>query len=660
MTDIVTLPFVVVFSMIGALIAGLAAQRLLGIRLGPVRLLVTGAFALAVGPLIMLGIMRPLGLPTDDHDAIPEAAAFWFLLLAVVCTILAAMAFIVVIEAFAPLGSIPPALVWGRGLRGRIKRARRYWQIIGLAIRHGLGPYIRGGRDRALAVPSGRAEFGRALAATLNRGGVTFVKMGQLLATRRDVLSPEIVSELSRLQDDATPVPWADIEAVLLQELGGPIDEVFASIDPEPLGAASVGQVHVAQLRSGDEVVVKIQRPGIRPVVERDLDIAGRLAVRLEAGTRWARGMGLTTLADGMAAAIREELDYRIEAENILAVTHAHPADSDVRVPHVYQELCTPRVLVMERLRGRSLREAGPTIEALGLDPATIARSLLDVLFRQIVDSGVFHADPHGGNVLILDDGRIGLLDFGSVGRLDGSLREALQRLLMGVDHGDPLAVTDALLELVPRPDEVDEQRLERDLGRFMARHVNGAASSGVRMFGDLFRIVANHGLAIPPEVAAVFRTLGTAEGTLVDLAPGFDLVTETRALAGQYMNEQFGPDRLRQSATEELTALLPVLRRLPRRIERIANAAEHGRLGLNVRLLADERDRAVVTDLLHEVLVAFLAATTGVMAVLLLGTNGGPSVTDAVSLFELIGYNLLAVSAILALRVLVRVFRRS
>jgi ubiquinone biosynthesis protein len=281
-------------------------------------------------------------------------------------------------------------------------------------------------------------------------------------------------------------------------------------------------------------------------------------------------------------------------------------------------------------------------------------------LFHQIVTSGVFHADPHGGNILVLDDGQIGLLDFGSVGRLDGALREALQRLLLGVDHGDPLAVSDALLELVPRPDEIDQQQLERDLGRFMARHVNGGAVSGVRMFGDLFRVVADHGLAIPPEVAAVFRTLGTAEGTLTALAPDFNLINETRALAGGYLTEQLGPDQIKQSVTQELASLVPVLRRLPRRVERIASAAEHGRLSMNVRLLADERDRVVITDLLHQALVAFLAATTGIMAVILLGLDGGPAVTDAVSLYQLIGYHLLAVSAILGLRVLVKVFRRS
>lgn len=659
--EFLTLPVFAAFSFVMALVIGYAAQRLLGIRLGLFRLLLAGAFALAVGPLIMIAMTRPFGLPGQHPPAQPpDGAVFWFGLLAVVCTMLASMAFIVVIEAFAPLGSIPPARIWGRGLRGRVKRARRYWQIVAIALRHGLGPYLRGGRERALAVPSGRAQLGRALTATLNRGGVTFVKLGQIMSTRRDVFPVEITTQLASLQDDATPIPWSEVEDMLVVELGSPVEEIFTDIEHTPLAAASVGQVHAARLRSGADVVVKVQRPGIRPVVERDLDIAARLASRLEAGTTWARGMGLSTLADGLATAVREELDYRIEAENIAAVARAHPDGSPVRLPHVYAELCTERVLVMERLRGHSLNHADEAIDRLGLDRLELARTLMTCLFHQIVSTGVFHADPHSGNVLVLDDGLLGLLDFGSVGRLDGALQEALQRLLLGIDHGDPLAVSDALLELVPRPDEIDEQQLERDLGRFMARHITGSSSPGVRMFADLFRIVADHGLAIPPEVAAVFRTLATAEGTLTGLAPTFNLVTEARALASSYVVEQLGPGQLRQSATEELATMLPILRRLPRRVERIANAAEHGRLAVNIRFLADARDRAVINDMLHQVLVALIAATAGIMAVLLLGTEGGPAVTDDVSLHHLVGYNLLVVSAILALRVLVQVFRRS
>jgi ubiquinone biosynthesis protein len=381
----------------------------------------------------------------------------------------------------------------------------------------------------------------------------------------------------------------------------------------------------------------------------------------LEAGTNWGRTLGLRSLAEGLAGALREELDYRIEAENIETVARAAAArtDGDIRVLNVYPALCTERVLVMERLHGTPVNAAEQVLRELSADRAALARGLLDFLLRQILLDGVFHADPHAGNVFVLRDGRLGLLDFGSVGRLDAGLREAFQRLLVSVDRGDPLGTTDALLELVPRPDTVDEQALERDLGRFLARHVDSAASSTVRMFGDLFRIVAEHGLSIPPELAAVLRALGTAEGTLDHIAPGFDFVGEARTLSAAYVTEQLEPASLKRAATDELIALVPILRRLPRRVERIASAAEHGRLAMNVRLFADERDREVLTDLLHQVLLAFLAAAVGIMAVVLLGTDGGPMVTRSVSLYALFGYNLLVVSSVLGLRVLVTIFRR-
>jgi ubiquinone biosynthesis protein len=208
------------------------------------------------------------------------------------------------------------------------------------------------------------------------------------------------------------------------------------------------------------------------------------------------------------------------------------------------------------------------------------------------------------------------------------------------------------------RPDEVDQQRLERDLGQFMARYLSPGANPDVRMFSDLFRIVTDYGLSVPPEVAAVFRALGVLEGTLARLAPGLDLVAGARSFATRHGPGQVGPDSARQAVAEELASLLPMLRRLPRRVERIASAAENGRLSVHVRLLADQRDRRHLTGLLNQVLLTILAATAGIMAVLLLGTVGGPSVTTTVSLYQLLGYNLLVVSAILALRVLVLIFR--
>jgi ubiquinone biosynthesis protein len=559
------------------------------------------------------------------------------------------MVILVLAEALVPPGSVPGPLELIRSVRGRVSRSRRYSQITRIAIKHGLGPYLRG-RGERLEDRTRKVRLARSLREALDDGGVTFVKLGQVLSTRRDLLPAEFVEELGRLQDQVSPAAWEQIEPVLEAELGGPVEKVFAEFGRTPLAAASIGQVHAARLHTGESVVVKVRRPGIQSVVAKDLDIVRRLAATLESRTRWGRSLGLRDLAEGFATAIREELDFRVEAANMAAVAASN--GGAVTYPAPISAMCTERVLVMRRLSGRPVTAAAPE-QGPGL-----ARDLLDCLLRQILVEGVFHADPHPGNLMLLKDGTLGLLDFGSVGRLDGSVRSALQRFLLAMNRQDPLGVTDALLEVVPRPEDIDEAALERALGQFMARHLTPGMDS-TRMFTDLFKIVSAYGLSIPPEVAAVFRALATLEGTLVRLSPGFDLIGEARAFAGRYLAERVGPETVRETVTQELAALLPMLRRLPRRVERIASAAEHGRFTMNVRLLADDRDRGYVTGLLHQVLLTVLGATAGVMGVILLGTDGGPQVLANTSLFQLIGYNLLGISAILVLRVLAVIFRR-
>ena len=647
---VLVLPLIFVFTALTVLVFAFGARRLLGLRFSFLRTLIAGVLAFLIASPIITAISG--SVVAKRTSVLPE---LWFVILGVTIALVVGMVFLVVAEALVPSGSVPGLVYVLRGMRRRMGRARRYWQISGILVRRGLTPYVRGGRRSELSTSEGRARLARSVRLAMEDGGVTFVKLGQVLSTRRDLLPAEFISELSRLQDDAAEVPWPAIEQVLRSELGAEVGELFASFDREPIAAASIAQVHAATLTSGARVVVKVRRPDVSQIVDRDLDIAGRLAARLERSTNWGRAVGAAGLAGGFAGALREELDLRVEARNMTSVAAA-PGSRDIAIPVPYQPLCTGLVLVMERFDGRPLAaiDAGMPADVR----AALARSLLDCLLREVMLEGTFHADPHPGNVLLLADGRLGLLDFGSVGRIDQGLRSALQRLLLALDRGDPAGLADALLEVVERPEELDELRLERMLGRFLARHVAAGITPDVTMFTDLFRIVSDHGLAIPPEIAAVFRALATMEGTLTQLAPGFDIVAEARRFAGQQLAEQFRPDTLRTTAADELVALLPLLRRLPRRIDRLGGALEAGRLSVNVRLLADEGDRRIVTGLLYLVLTTFLAATSGIMAVLMLGLRGGPTITSRVSLFQFLGYCLLVISAILALRVLALVFR--
>ena len=648
MTGPVTIPTVLSFILgatVDVALLAYGARRLLAERRFSLsRTIVAGLAGQALTSAIFTAMAS--GWHLGAHGPSPAyGVVLGFAALSWACGLLLAMAILVTWQAFIPAGTVPPPASWPRSLRSRAARSRRYWQIVRIFTRCGVRPLGRapqGARSVALA---------RSLTEALDQSGVVFVKFGQALSTRRDLLPPEFTSELGRLQDRVSPLPWAQIERVLGEELGG--TGVFTEIDTDPLASASIAQVHAATLHTGERVVVKVLRPGVTSLVERDLDIIARLARRAEVRMGWARAIGVAKLAEGFAAALREELDFRVEAGNLAAVGAAANSDGIV-IPRAYHDLSTRRVLVMELLDGQALSKATPA----DCDRERLARELLDSLLRQIVVEGVFHADPHPGNILLLTDGRLALIDFGSVGRLDSGLRAALQRLMLAIDRRDPVAMTDALLEVTARPDDLDEQALERSVGALLVRHLASGRAPDATMFADLFRLVTRHELAVPPEFLATFRALSTLEGGLTLLAPGFDIVAEAERFGQAQLAGRLDPASLKDAAADEVVALLPLLRRLPRRVDRIAAAVEGGRLSANIRVLADERDRKVITGWVQLGVLAVLAATAGGMAVALLALKGGPAMTETISVYQFLGYCLLVICALLALRVLAAVFR--
>ncbi|MEU9349536.1 AarF/UbiB family protein [Streptomyces griseoloalbus] len=641
-------------ALLGPMIMAVLARRVLGLRIGAVRALLTG-----VAGLLAAGVVgTPMG---------PQASRTPLVTVQLGAALLGAMIFLVLSEAAVTGGSVRGMVRWPGAVRRRVARSRRYTQLSRIAVRHGLRRFLTGRSRRGTASPQDQAALARSLRLALEEAGATFVKLGQVLSSRYDLLPDVFVDELSSLQHEVAPEPWPDIERVLAEELKAPPEKVFAEFAPEPLAAGSMAQVHRARLRDGRAVAVKVQRPGARQVLERDLDILFRISDILERSTTWGRTVGSRDLVQGFADSLHEELDFRTEARNTAAVAaNTALADADaphddgpsgaaprVLLPEVHQELSTERVLVVEWLDGVTLNRADAVIDAQGLDRERLARDLFGCLLGQIMIGGVFHADPHSGNVLVLSDGRLGLVDFGSVGRIDRMLRASLRELLMAIDRNDPQALSDALLDLVERPDEIDEERFTRALGRYTARHLASSGPPGREMFSDLFLLVAQYGLTVPPEVAAAFRALATVEGALGRLVPGFDLVEEARAFASTELARRLTPTQLSRSLAEETAAVLPMLLRLPRRAERISSALEQGRLSINVRLLADERDRRFIRGIVRDVLLAFLGGLTGVLGMLLLSTRGGPRLADSLRLFDVFGYNMLLISSVLVLRVL-------
>ncbi len=635
------------------------ARRVLGVPVGWVRAVAVGVVVMVTGQGFMTLVAARAGLLSLDSDRPGDATAVVIVLaLAVAWAFTIGLLLLVAAELLVPSGSLPPAsrLVVGWGARRR--RARRYLRIMLIVFRRGLGRFLRLRRDAALS-GSERARTARSLRLALEDGGVTFVKLGQTLATRSDLLPPEYVTELSRLHAAVEAAPWPRIEAALVTSLGRPVAEVFTWVDPEPLAAASVGQVHRARLLDGRDVVVKVQRPDAAAQIAADLDILGRLADRLERNTAWGRSLGVESLAAGFADSLTEELDYRVELANTLAVEAGLRTDSPITVPQTFPELSSQRLLVMAEVRGVPLTRARAELAAMPAQRRVeLASGVLGEVLHQLLVSGVFHADLHPGNLVLRDDGSLVLLDFGSVGRLDDVSRGTLGMPLAAVDGEDSVTATDALVELLGRPDDLDERALERELGSLLLRVGGGSHSLGAGgPFAELMQLVLRHRFAVPTQVAAAFRALATLEGTLAVVAPDLDIVAGAPEQARSLLSDRFTPQHIRDTLRRQAAANLPIAQRLPRRVDKILGQVEDGRLSLSVRLLADPRDRAFVTDLANHAMLTVLAATATIGAILLLIDGGGPEFAPHVQLYDVLGYLLLFFGFVLALRVLVGVF---
>ena len=261
---VLVLPLIFVFTALTVLVFAFGARRLLGLRFSVLRTLIAGVLAFLIASPVITAISG--SVVAKRTSVLPE---LWFVILGVTIALVVGMVFLVVAEALVPSGSVPGLVYVLRGMRRRMGRARRYWQISGILVRRGLTPYVRGGRRSELSTSEGRARLARSVRLAMEDGGVTFVKLGQVLSTRRDLLPAEFISELSRLQDDAAEVPWPAMEQVLRSELGAEVGELFASFDREPIAAASIAQVHAATLTSGARVVVKVRRPDVSQIVDR-------------------------------------------------------------------------------------------------------------------------------------------------------------------------------------------------------------------------------------------------------------------------------------------------------------------------------------------------------------------------------------------------------
>jgi len=517
-------------------------------------------------------------------------------------------------------------------MMGVVRHQDRYLQISRVLTRHGLGYFIDAlGLERwvradlpSIGRPREREKHTRAqhVRLVMEELGPTAVKIGQILSTRPDLLSPAFQHELEKLQDSAKPVPSDVIREAVLEELGAPPEELFAAFDTTPLASASIGQAHAAVLSDGSEVVVKVRRPGVVEEVEGDLEILRTLAV--QASRRWtvAADYDVVGLARDFAETLRAELDYLQEGHNAERFAANFAGDPDIRVPAVHWDTTTSRVLTLERLRGMKISDIA-ALAAAGVDRSALAARATRLLADMVFEHGFFHADPHPGNFLIEDDGRIGLLDYGMVGEVDERSREHLAMLLAAFDARDPARIATAFATVGVTEHRVDKARLTADATRLL--HSYEGLPLGRLKVGDVVRdvlaILRRHHLALPPDLALVVKMIVMTEGLGASLDPDFQLGRILGPYARRLVRRQFDPlalaRRVRQVGTE--AAALGV--ELPGQLARLLDVLD--REGVSVSLNTDELEPLITrVERIGNRLVVGIVVSAGIGALATLGST--------------------------------------
>ncbi len=450
--------------------------------------------------------------------------------------------------------------------------------------------------------------------------GPTFVKLGQLLATRADLLPPPYLEALQRLQDDVEPVPFDDLRETVETELGVRLSNAFPVFDTDPLASASLGQVHRAELRDGTEVAVKIQRPNIRRVVRRDLALLDELASMADDHTDIGRRLGLADVVEQFRMALTRELDYRREAANLDALGENLASFSRLVVPGYIADLSSTRVLTMEFIAGTKVTEV-PDVRLLELDGDGLVDELVRAYLQQVLADGFVHADPHPGNVLLTDDDRLALIDLGMVVRVEPRMREHLLRLLVAVAEGASDDASRSAIRLGRRTEDFDEAALMRGVAEVVAQvHELPArdVSLGALMM-SVARAAGAAGLTPAPELSLLGRTLLSLDQVGRALAPDFDIREAVRRHAAKVVTEHMVRELTPSQMLRPLLEAKELMEHLPERANRIIGDLADGELTIRVDAIDEDRLLTHIEHVANRITVGLVLAALIVGAALLM-----------------------------------------
>jgi predicted unusual protein kinase regulating ubiquinone biosynthesis (AarF/ABC1/UbiB family) len=459
------------------------------------------------------------------------------------------------------------------------------------------------------------AAEAQAFAEDLEKLGPTFIKLGQLLSTRADLLPPAYLEALARLQDNVGPFPYADVEKIVQDELRVRMSKAFEAFDREPLAGASLGQVHRAVLRGGREVAVKVQRPNVRERVMKDLDALDEVAALMARFSPTTRALDAPGILEEFRRTLLAELDYREEARNLVTLAHQLRDFERIIVPLPIDDYTSARVLTMDYIHGTKITSVAP-LEWTEVDGVQLGEELFRAYLHQILVDGVFHADPHPGNVLLTPDHRLALIDLGMVGRLSGPMQDRLFRLMLAIADARGDEAASILISTGEREDDFDEMRMRRLIIEMVGRyqHVAARELNVGRVMLEMARAGTTHGVRMPPELALLGKALLNLDLIGRRLDPEFDVNASMRRNATQLMQRRFLKTLTQANAFSTALEIRDFAERLPSRLNRILDALS----GNDLRLKIEVIDHGSIIDGLQK--VANRIALGLVLAALIVG----------------------------------------
>ena len=502
----------------------------------------------------------------------------------------------------------------------------RYRDLARLLAKYGRGDLVQAsGLDAAIGDDAPRDDAAAAatadqLAADLEAMGPTYVKLGQLLSTRAELLPPAYLDALSRLQDRVEPFSFAEVERIIEGELGIRISTAFAELEATPMAAASLGQVHRAVLRDGRRVAVKVQRPGIRERMSEDFEVLTGFAELLDRRTDVGRRYGFAPMVDEFQKSLARELDYRSEANNLVTLG-ANLAEFDrLVVPQPIDDFTTSRVLTMQYVPGRKITDLGP-LARLELDGTQLLDQLFRAYLKQILADGFFHADPHPGNVLVTDDGRLALIDLGMVAHLRPDMREQLLRLLVSLSEARIDEAAEISMRIGTQLDGFDEERFRREIGDVVMRHqgLSAADMQAGRVVMEISRVSGDSGLRPPPELTMLGKALLNLDQIARTLDPAFDPNQAIRDHVGEMTSRQLWRSASPGNAFTALLDTKEFVERLPARVNKIMDAVANNELRVRVDSIDEQRLLRGLTRVSNRVTTGIILAALIVGAAMLM-----------------------------------------